>query len=310
MSEALILCPKETLVPVVMAEALALKESALAGVALIGAIETAEQNASAVEAVAVVTSLKNKIKRAHKDAKEPFLRVCQALDKTRNDLLADLEAEELRVNQACGEYQMAQEEIRREAERARQRELDRIERERREEEQRIAEAARKVEQERLAEERRKAQAIADEQARVARELAQATTKKAREEAAIKAAELEQERLKAAAAADVARHEAEARQARERAEREALAAQEREAVGPAKQLDKTAGQSIKVEWDFEVTSIYDLAKVRPDLVRMEPRTLEIKEAINLGMRELRGIRIFETAKTRVRPGSVGQKAIEV
>ena len=307
---ALIVCPRETLTPIVMAEAEALKEAALAGCALIGKIATKDQNDAAVLAVAEVTALKKQIEKAHKDAKLPYLRVCQSLDETKNKLLDELLSEELRVNTLCGNYRQEEQEKLREAERVRQRELDRIERERIAEERRIAEEAAKVERERQAEARRVEEAAAAERRKLEQEAAAARGKQAKAEAAERLAKLEAQRKIDAAQAEQERKEREAQAERERKQREALAAQEVEAVGPQKEFAKTSGQTIKAEWDFEVINIVTLSRTRPDLVKMEAKTREIKEIIALGQKDIPGLRIFEKITTRVRPGSVGQKAIDV
>lgn len=281
MSEtALILCPADTLKPAFIPEAYEAKEFALAGVALIGAIKNQEQNAAAVAAVSEVTALKKRAIKAHKEAKEPYLRVCQALDKARNDFVAELDAEELRVNILCGNFKQEELEKVREAERERQRELDRIEAARLAEEQRIAEEIRKVEEARLA-----------EQHRLEQEALGARGKAAKHEAARKLWELMAQRADDAAKADA-----------ERKDREALAVQEREAVAPVVPMATTKGQTVKAQWTFEVLNIIDLARVRPDLVEMTPRTAAIKEVINLGTRKLAGLRIFEEVKTYVKAGA--------
>ena len=100
---------------------------------------------------------------------------------------------------------------------------------------------------------------------------------------------------------------EAKQEAERKEREALAAQELAALAPPPAPVQVAGQTVRDVWTFKVTDILSLAKVRPDLVKMEPRTAEINEMINaLGVRKLAGLEIFEEARVSTRRG----KAIEV
>jgi hypothetical protein len=259
-NQSLITCPSDTLQPVIMSEAQALKEQALAGVALIGKISSMEENQAAVVAVAEVTKLRKLITASHKQAKEPFLRVCQALDRTRNEFDKELAEEEMRVNRICGDYQQEELEKVREKERERQRELGRIERERKAEEERTR--------------------------REAEELAAKTKSSAKKAEILKQAEAKIE------------------------EQQQLSVQAAEAVGPQAELAKTAGQSVKPVWTFEVTDIWKLVRARPDLVNITPATARINETIALGTREIAGLKIFEQVKTHVRPGSLGQKWIDV
>jgi hypothetical protein len=124
---ALIVCPKNTLTPVVTAEAEVLISMALEGTEEIQSVTTAQENALANAKVSEVSALKKQINTAHKEAKEPFLRACQALDAAKKKLLDRLDPEELRVNTLCGNYVQEQLEVQREAERARLREVARIE---------------------------------------------------------------------------------------------------------------------------------------------------------------------------------------
>jgi hypothetical protein len=280
--------PSDALVPSISNEAQALKSMVLDSCEEIQSIESETDNESAVAKVNEVSALIKRVKNEHKAVKEPYLRVCQALDKAKNEFLCQLEAEEMRVNTLAGNWRQDQLEITREAQRARDRELARIEAE-------LLAEQRKAESERI-------QAEAErlvEQRRIEAEACKANSKKAKEEAAAKLVELEEQRR-------LAQLKAEA----EQAQREAMAEQERVTVPEVAPPEKTAGQAVKVSWTFEVLNICELAKVRPDLVKMEPRTAEINELINaLGVRALRGLRIFEQVKTFARPVK-GPKPIEV
>jgi hypothetical protein len=332
MSEtSLILCPSDTLKPTISGEAQAAKEAALAGVALIGRVASAEQNAAAAAAVAKVTDLKRQCEKARKAIKEPFLRVCQAIDEQAKSFMADLSTEELRINTLCGNWFQEEQEKIRQAEHDRQAEIDRIERERQAEEQRIRDESARVERERQAEIRRQEEARlaevrrveairAEELRKIEQEAAAARGKSAKAEAAkrmealeaqrkIDAAKAEEARLKAEADAEEVRKITEAKAAKELEERNAIAAQEVQCLAPSPTLQKTQGQAVKTAWTFEVINIVTLVKTRPDLCNITPKTAEIKEIINLGQRTIPGLRIFEETKTSVRPGSLG-KAIDV
>src|ERR1035441_3759101 len=276
---SLIVCPRDTLTPTIAAKAQALIDDALEGCALIGAITTQEQNDAAVIAVSQVTALIRLIEKSHKGAKEPFLKVCQALDKTRREMLLELEAEELRVNTNCGNFLAEQENIRREKERERQRKLDLIERERLEEDRRTLEESERVERERQAEIRRKEEDLLEDQRRLEAEASKAKSKKTREEAMARAKIIEGERISTALRA--AEETKQLRTQLELASRDRLelSMQAVEAVGPQLELVKTAGQRVKVEFVFEVVDIWKLVRARPDLVNVTPRTMDINDLID-------------------------------
>ena len=80
----------------------------------------------------------------------------------------------------------------------------------------------------------------------------------------------------------------------------LLEQAKEQLGPAPAPPKAEGQTIREQWDFELTNIWGLVKARPDLVDPRPKRREILEVINgQGVREIKGLRIFQTVKIGVR-----------
>ena len=310
MNNALIICPQDTLTPVVSAELIAMREAAFAGTALVGKVTTDEQNEAATLAVAPLTDFKNHVNKAHKEAKEPYLRVCQLLDETKRTLLDGVFAEENRICILTGNYKQEQLEIIRQAARARDREIARIEAERKAEEARIAAEAAKIACEKQAaldkiEAERKA-----EEARIAAEAATATNAKARAAAADRQKQIDAERALAAAAAAKEQADTTARLERERLAREALVEQERLALAPVQEMKHTAGQTVKVRMTFTVTDIYKLVRVRPDLCKIEAATQVINEAIAMGMKVCPGLEIFEEVKTSTRPRNVGRKVIDI
>lgn len=303
------------------AEAMAMKSMALEAFEAITAVASDAENAAATVHVEDATRLMRDVETARKALVAKPWAMCAAVNKAARDFIADLETERTRVNKLCGNFIQDKLEVQREAERARDRELARIEQARIDEERRIelerikAEAARIAELRRIEAEaeaaRAKAQAALDAEANTAK------SKKAKAEAAVKQAVFEAEQCRlsklrqAEAVAEVYRQEQEqVRSEAGRAEREAMAAQEKAAVPEVAPLEKAAGQVVKARWTFEVLNILELSKVRPDLVKMEPRTAEINELINaLGVREMRGIRIFEEVKTSTRQ-SKGPKFLDV
>lgn len=68
----------------------------------------------------------------------------------------------------------------------------------------------------------------------------------------------------------------------------------EPIAPA----KATGQIVKQEWQFEVTDVHALARAHPGCVKIEPRALEIRSALNAGVK-LAGIRAWKTTKATVR-----------
>lgn len=62
--------------------------------------------------------------------------------------------------------------------------------------------------------------------------------------------------------------------------------------------KPEGVSIAQVWDYEVTSVEELYKARPDLCKVEPALGAIRAAVNGGLRESPGLRIFQKPSSRV------------
>lgn len=291
------------------------KSAALEKIEEIQTVTSQVENDAATVVVQEISDLIKGVEKQHDEVKAPYWAACKAITGAKNTFLTELETERTRVNCLCGNYVQEQLEIQRESERERARQLDKIEADRRAEEARIeneriqAEAAKLAETQRIeaeaAAKRKAAQAALDAEA------AAAKSKRAKAEAAAKQAEFERQlaqEIKAAAErakkSEQERVEAAAKAERERAEREAIAAQEAAAVAPVAPVAKASGQVIKAVWTFEVINILSLAKVRPDLVKMEPRTAEINELINsLGVREMAGLRIFEEVRIGQRKPSM-------
>ena len=290
------------------AEAEAAKLAALNATALIGAVKNPVQQQEAVNAVKEVKAVVLTVERARKAIKEPFLEACRLIDARAAEFVQELKEEELRVNTALGNYQQEIIIEARRAEAKRQAELQRIEEERLAEQRRIAAEQAEAERIRLEAERKAAAEAEAERRRIANEAAAAKSKadKARlekERAAMEA------RLKAdAEAREAQRIKDEAAAKSEQERQDALAKQAVEAVGPAAQMQKAKGQVVKAEWTFEITDIWLLARMHPGFVRIEPNTSEIKQAISLGARDIKGMRIFEVVKSSTR--QTGQTVINI
>ena len=242
----------------VTAEAVRLKDEALAVSALVGKVTNDEENNAAAQALKALKAVTRDVEKARKAVKEPFLDACRQIDEQAKTFVAELSEEEGRVLKLSADYATEQARRMREIEAARQREAARIERERLEAESKIR---------------------AEEQKR----LAEAQTAK------------EAERIRA---------EFEAKQ---NAERE-RAAQALEAAAPAPVVTKPEGVSARQVWDFEVTDVWTLARLHPGLVTVTPNRREILDVIASGVREIKGLRIFE--KTAITVRTAGAKPIDV
>ncbi len=267
--------------------AVQLRTEAIAAASLVGTVKTPEQQERAVAALKLIKGLKKQVEDGRKSAKEPFLETARLIDFEAKSFVERLNADELRINTAIGNYQQElADEVRRQ-ERIRQAELQRIENEERDAKESVAKAAREAEATRQAEERRLSELAAKETNEVEKQrLAEEQTRLANERA-------KAEKLAIA----------------EQARQSALADQQREAVGPAVVAVQASGQTSRETFDYDVTNLWALARAHPGLVEITPRRQEILDLLNKhGMKELAGLRIFSTIKTTIRtaPG----KAIEV
>lgn len=299
------------------------KEMILAESALIGSVRNATTQDVAVATQVRLKTMLKEIEDARIEIKEPFLDRCRKIDATAKALALEVAAEEKRIGNLVSAYQEEQREIARREEVMRQHELQRIENERLE---RISEANRKAQQAAIAEAKAK-----EEAERAAREAAAAEARRKEEaDRAIREAANAEARAQAEAAAKIA--EAAAVAARVKAEGERIAAEARAAEARAqaeaearaaeaeaqRRVDavpvpvvpmKSDGQVVKERWTFEVVDIWLLAKMHPGFVRIDVNKQEINEAINRGIREIKGLRIFKETKSGVRADR-GQKLIEV
>ena len=308
--------------------ALQLRDDALAGAALIGKVENAAQNESAVVALRALKQIRTSFEGARKKLKEPILEAGRQLDRAVNAELIEIEKEEGRLQNLAAQFQQAEARRVREEQELQRKELERIEREKQAELDRIAREqaaiertareqaeaatreAQRIEQERLASERA---AIAQQKAaeRAAAEATNAEQRKAAEEAQRAANAARQEAERAAAEAnrenEAKRIEAERiqRQATELAAAQAQNAAERAAnltAAEAKPITATRsfGQMVKEDWEVSVTNPWELAKFHPDCVKIEPLLLPIKVLLNQGI-TVKGVRAERTTKVTARSG---------
>ena len=114
----------------IASEAHALKSQALGSAELVVAVTTPDQQSFAVSVLRDIKSITKQIESARVAIKAPVLKLGKDIDHAASAFTADLESQEKRIAGLVSRYQAEQARIAREAEMARQAELDRIERER------------------------------------------------------------------------------------------------------------------------------------------------------------------------------------
>ena len=267
------------------AEALALKEAALASGALVGKVTNGEEQEAAVTAQKEVGRILKLAEDARKAAKEPVLEYGRRIDDAAKRFIEDLKVEQLRLAKLVADFQQLEQARVRAAQLAREAEERKLQEERRRAEEEVQRKARE-EQQRLDEESRKAAALAQS----------ARDNKEREAAA--ALQLEIDRQKALASAQS--HDALDR----------INDQHSAAVAdlPTASAVRTEGQRVTESWEFEVTDIWTLARAHPACVVIAPRRSEIKSLLNAGAK-VAGIRAWKETKASVNVRPMA-KAIDV
>jgi hypothetical protein len=81
----------------------------------------------------------------------------------------------------------------------------------------------------------------------------------------------------------------------------------ELVAAIKPPERAEGQSVRQDWDFEVTDVWLLARMHPGCVEVRPRRREIIDLLRTG-NQLAGIRAFQVVRSTTR--TVKQKEVEV
>lgn len=72
-------------------------------------------------------------------------------------------------------------------------------------------------------------------------------------------------------------------------------QEEETPVAPTEKPKVAGASVSFTYDFEVEDIHALYKAHPQCVKMEVKKLAVQDLIKSGIKEIPGVRVFETTK---------------
>jgi membrane protein involved in colicin uptake len=258
-----------------------LVEMALNGAALVGKVENAEQNTIAVKAQVELKRLLSLFERERKRLKEPILEAGRAVDRFVSAQIVEIEKEEGRIKNLTSQFQLAEARRVAEEQRKQQEELQRIERERQAELARIAAEQARIE--------REARAAAAASQRLADE---AKSKKQREAAAAAQAEAARKAAEAQAAAAASLAAANAV--------ETKAAEQYYIESRPIQATRVAGQTVKTDWEIEVVNPYELARLHPDCVKIEPLMTPIKAALNQG-RTVAGITANKVTVANVRTG---------
>jgi hypothetical protein len=295
--------------PALPAEFQEVESAALETSALIAVVRDANGNRAAEAAAAQITALIKGVEKSRKAVKEPFLEACRRIDATAAAAVARLKAEEIRLNAAIGDYQAEQLAEARRKEVARQEELRRIAEEEAAARRRIEESAREEERQRQEALRKAEEARQAELRKLAEAEAAAKSVRQRAENERRRAQLEEQRKAWEAEGAQAKRIADEAAAAELKRQSELAAQAAEAVGPQATIAKVAGQVVKPVWKFDLVNIWELVRARPDLVRVEENRAAINEAVTQGLRECKGLRIYEDVSISRRKLS-GQAAIEV
>lgn len=111
------------------AEAVALKESALAIAGIVGKVSNADENQAAVSAQSEIHKVRTLAEKARKSAKEPVLEYGKRIDAAAKVFMAELDDEMLRISRLIGDFQALEQMKARAAEQLRTQELAKIERE-------------------------------------------------------------------------------------------------------------------------------------------------------------------------------------
>ena len=209
--------------------ALQLRDEALAGSALIGKVETKEQNEVAVAAQAALDRLAKLFRKERELRNQPFLQASRDLMRAVETELVEVDQEIGRLSNLRKEFRLAEDRRVREEQEIQRRELERIEREKQAELYRIQRE--QEERERLA---REAAAAAERLAKEAQDQQQRQ--------AAEAARLEAERLRLASNSGAVIAETKKLQVEETAQQAAFA--ENKPILPT----RAAGERFRSDWD--------------------------------------------------------------
>ena len=292
MSTDLIVAPTPAfLEPTLNQSALELREMALQTAALIGKVETTEDNRLAVEAQKALKEFSRLVEKERVRLNEPALEYSRALMRLKEKSILEVEQEYGRISNLVSDFQLRERRRVAEEQRKQQDELDRIEREKQAELRRIADEQARIEQE------------AREAAEAAASMANAARNK-REAAIAEKARLEAVRLQQEAAVAATQ----SAQATAKVEEKAAEASYIESRPVAN--TRASGQRVTEDWEVVVTNPIEFARCNPDCVNWEKLPVimaQIKQHLNAG-RTIKGITATKVVNSSVR--TAGRRPIEV
>lgn len=288
-------------------EAIKQKENAIAALVQIIEITTPEQQAVAVNLIAIAAGLEKKMEATRKEVKAPVLVLGSTIDETAKTYVTPIAAAKDRVNTLLNDFNRKERGRKEQLEKAHRDEQSRLQKEI--EDKRLAdEAAAQAEEKRRqaeidrvnAESKAELERLQREQANEKPEPDEDPALVAMREAATKAEydQLEKGRMDRVQALQ---NLAEA----ERAEKERLRiiAESKASVVTAPMVHppvaKPKGMSVKKVPKYEVTDIMAVLKAHPELCKVELRADETIKAIRAGLTECGGMTITWVDETNVR-----------
>lgn len=279
------------------------KTSAVAVCKACVSVSNAIENQTAVDALRTIQRLLGDCEKSRVIVKGPVLQIGKDIDAKARDYCAELESEKARLNRLTSDFQRAEVLRREEEEKKRRAEADRLERERKAAEEAERKAAQEIEIQKAVARESLIKISSVEETPVV------MTAPLQSHGAATAAQIvafqksTEETAKAESDFQLASQAVQAEQLRLSEARQelrlkdvALAATNSRMVAPA---PKAIGQSVKTVWVYEVLDVHALAKHNMALVRVEPNASAIAKMIELGVRDIPGLRIYSEIKTQVR-----------
>lgn len=256
------------------------KQAALDRAKAITAIQDEIDQENATVALSELQMLIRGVEATRVELKAPLLKEGKKLDTLASSFVAELITAETGLKNIIATYREGIRRAAAAAEAQRQAELQRIAREQAEAQAKLVAETRRIEEARLA-------AIRAEQQRAAAAAAAANNEAERLEAE-RIAKENRALAEAAAKAERARLEAEAARQAVLAEQQACQVEALAVPAPIKPDGLVEGS----RWTFEVLNPNEVYKAHPDWCKVEVRRTPVNEAIDKGLRECPGLRIFE------------------
>jgi hypothetical protein len=287
MSTFLILKPEDKYALTIHADAVALKNKAIAGLDAITVIETPEQLQAAALALSTAAGVVKTMEMTRAEVKAPILDAGKRIDAMAKEFSQPVEAKIQTVRKMVSDHhtkEAARVKAERDAEIARQEAAEKA---------RLAEEAR-IEKERQAREKAEAERIEVER-KAAEAQAQTPTS---EESADPLAALRQISEDGERQAEEVRQQEVETARLNQLEADRLSEKSRLAAVPVAPA-KVAGIAPRSVWKFEVTDLNALYAAKPQFCELDWKQGMINNAIRDGLRECPGLRIYSEIETHVR-----------